>query len=269
MRTMFIYISILIALFMMIGFIPALREYAINVSFGIKEFYLEKQQNITLFIDDHINQANQIKKMREQVIDLEKLSIEYKALYSDFDNLRYSLDIEKHYEDPDVNLVKVLSYANLGSYTKIWILYNQEKDPRKIFGIVKDGYAIGIAKVVNNHLLGLLNGDQDCSYSVYIGENRVPGTVRTLSDGSIVVDYIPAWQSIKSGDRVVTSGLDGIFFEKVDVGVIDNIQLQEAYLRAELKPYSFSNRLNYVWLIDTKIPQITRLNPDYTTQDYK
>ncbi|RDU73830.1 rod shape-determining protein MreC [Helicobacter aurati] len=253
---------------MLMGFIPALREYAISVSFGIKELYLEKKQNMTFFIQDYINQAQKIKEMREQIVQLEKQNIAYNALRAEFDNLYYSLNLERHYNDTDVTLVKVLSYATLGSYTKVWIVYDQEKDSRKTFGIVKDGYAIGIAKVVNNHLLGILNGDPECGYSVYIGENNVPGTLRTLSDGSIIIDYIPAWQSIKTGDKVVTSGLDGIFFEGIEVGVIGNIQFQEAYLRAELQPYAFSNRLNYVWLVDTKIPQITRLNPnDIVAQD--
>ena len=59
---------------------------------------------------------------------------------------------------------------------------------------------------------------------------------------------------------MLTSGLDGIFFEGIEVGVIGNIRHEEAYLRAELKVHSFSNRLSYVWLVDTKIPQITTLN---------
>ncbi len=101
---------------------------------------------------------------------------------------------------------------------------------------------------------------EDCSYSVYIGENRVPGTLRTMENGEIVIDYIPAWQSIKSGDSVVTSGLDGIFFEDVQVGTIGSIKPENGYLHAELKPHRFSNRLSYVWLIDTKIPQTTNLN---------
>ena len=198
--------------------------------------------------------------MRKQIESLEEDKIKYQALKAEFDNLHYAFDIERHYIDPDVHLVKVISYVTLGRYTKIWIAYTQTIEEPKVFGLIKDGYAIGIARKENNHLLGILNGDQECSYSVYIGENRVPGTLRATDDGGIIVDYIPAWQSIKSGDNVITSGSDGIFFEGVQVGTIGNIKRENAYLRAEIKVDGVNKNLNYIWLIDTKIPQIIRLN---------
>ncbi len=260
-RLLVISIVVMIILAVAFGFIPFLRKYALNLSFQIKNFYLDKKENLTFFIQDYTDQAKQISDMREKINILEADSIKYNALKAEFENLYYSLDTERHYVDPDVHLVKVLSYATLGTYTKIWINYKQQTEEPKIFGIVKDGYAIGIAKMVDNHLLGMLNGDIDCSYSVYIGVNRVPGTLRTMENGEIVIDYIPAWQSIKSGDNVITSGLDGIFFEDIKVGVIESIKPENGYLRAEIKPYNFSNRLSYIWLIDTRIPQTTTINP--------
>lgn len=249
------------------GYVPFLQQYTLNISLQIKKYYNDKKEGITLFIDDYMNQAAQIKDMREKITQLETDSIKYKALQAEFDNLYYALESERHYLDPDVHLVKVLSYKTLGTYTKIWMDYTHVSDEPKIFGLVKDGYAIGIAKMVDNHMLGILNGDEDCSYSVYIGENRVPGTLRTMENGEIVIDYIPAWQSIKSGDSVVTSGLDGIFFEDVQVGTIGSIKPENGYLHAELKPHRFSNRLSYVWLIDTKIPQTTNLNTNILKPD--
>ncbi len=253
----FIAIVIIVASF---GFIPTLREQVFTFSLGIKGFYFDRKEDITLFVRNYINQAQQIQTMRKQIESLEEDKIKYQALKAEFDNLHYAFDIERHYIDPDVHLVKVISYVTLGRYTKIWIAYTQTIEEPKVFGLIKDGYAIGIARKENNHLLGILNGDQECSYSVYIGENRVPGTLRATDDGGIIVDYIPAWQSIKSGDNVITSGSDGIFFEGVQVGTIGNIKRENAYLRAEIKVDGVNKNLNYIWLIDTKIPQIIRLN---------
>ncbi|RDU65392.1 rod shape-determining protein MreC [Helicobacter didelphidarum] len=252
-----IILGILVTVF---GFTPTLRQYVLDMSFHIKIFYLDKKEDITFFIQDYINQANQIQNMRTKIQNLEAETIQYEALKAEFENLSYSLEVERHYDDPDVHLAKILSYATLGSYTKIWIRYPALPNNTKILGIIKDGYAIGIAKWVDNHLLGILIGDPECSYSVYIGENHVPGTLRTIEDGSIVIDYIPAWQSIKSGDSVITSGLDGIFFEDIKVGTIGAIKSDNGYLRAELKLQNFNNHLSYVWLVDTKIMQTTTLN---------
>ncbi|WP_238699457.1 rod shape-determining protein MreC [Helicobacter saguini] len=257
---------LIIVLCGVVGFVPTLRQQVLNISFYIKSFYDSKKENVSLFIDNYTNQAQRIKEMREQIKTLEQQNIKYESLQAEYDSLHYATDIERHYIDPDVHLVKVLSYATLGVYTKIWIDYNETRNERKIFGLIKDGYAIGIAKWVGNSLQGILNGDMECSYSVYIGDNRVPGILRT-TQGGIVVDYIPAWQSVKSGDLVRTSGLDGIFFEGVQVGILGNVKYENGYLKAEITPYNFSNRLSYVWLVDTKIEQAVTLHESLIEQE--
>lgn len=260
MKLLTIIITLVLIVAVSFGFIPSLRQKSLDVSFAIKEFYLQKKEDITLFIQDYTNQAEQIRAMRDKIQSLEQEHIKYKALQTEFDNIHYTFDIERHYVDPDVSLVKVLSYVTLGSYTKIWLDYNKPADQPKIFGLIKDGFAIGVAYQKDKNLLGSLNGDLECSYSVLIGENRVPGTLRTIEDGSVIIDYIPAWQNIKEGDDVITSGLDGIFFEGVEVGKIGHVKSENGYLQAEIKLYGFSNRLSYVWLVDTKIPQVTTLS---------
>lgn len=258
MRFLFIFIAIVI-LCIVIGLVSPLRQIALNLSLQIKSFYDNKKENLALFIDNYTNQATTIKQMRKKINALEEQNIKYESLKAEYDNLFYSTGIERHYNDPDVHLVRSISYAALGLYTKIWIDYNSKPSDEKIFGLIKDGYAIGIAKWMDNHLLGILNGDEECSYSVYIGDNRVPGILRTLQNGRIIIDYIPSWQSVKSGDIVKTSGLDGIFFEGVQVGILGNVKYENGYLRADVTPYNFSNQLSYIWLIDTKIAQTTTL----------
>lgn len=258
MRFLLIFVGIVIFC-LVVGLVSPLRQIALNLSLQIKSFYDSKKENFTLFIDNYTNQAATIKQMREQISKLEEQNIKYESLKAEYDNLFYSTGIERHYIDPDVHLVRSISYAALGLYTKIWIDYTSEVRNEKIFGLIKDGYAIGIAKWVDSHLLGILNGDTECSYSVYIGDNRVPGILRTLQNGRIIIDYIPSWQSVKSGDIVKTSGLDGIFFEGVQVGILGNVKYENGYLRADITPYNFSNQLSYIWLIDTKIAQTTTL----------
>ncbi len=259
MRLFTIFATIIIIVVAGVGILKPVREYVLKISLDVKEIFVDSKDSIIYFVKDYIGQADKIASMREQIRELESYKIKYKALSADFDNLYYATEIERHYKEPEVQLSQVLSYVTLGSYTKLWINYNGNLSDDKIFGMVKDGYAIGIARKNGNHLMGILNGDRECSYSVYIGDNRVPGTLRTMNDGRIVIDYIPAWQSIKVGDNVVTSGLDGIFFEDVQVGAITSVRQESGYQRAGIKLESFSNRLSYVWLIDTNIPQVTRV----------
>lgn len=256
----FIVFLVIVTICVLVGVVPAFRYKALDVSLQIKSFYDTKKENFSIFMQNYTNQAQRIEEMREKINALESETIKYESLKAEYDSLYYSLGVERHYIDPDVHLVKVLSYASLGIYTKIWINYNETSNARKIFGLTKDGYAIGIAKWVDNKLLGILNGDVECSYSVYIGDSRIPGILRSLQNGHTIIDYIPAWQNAKSGDIVRTSGLDGIFFEGIQVGILGNVKYENGYLKADVTPYNFSNRLSYVWLVDTKIEQSITLN---------
>ena len=54
----------------------------------------------------------------------------------------------------------------------------------------------------------------------------------------LIVKFIPKWHKIQEGDDVVTSGLDGIFFAGLPVGLVTKVEVQSAYTVAHIKTYS-------------------------------
>ena len=60
------------------GYVPFLQQYTLNISLQIKKYYNDKKEGITLFINDYMNQAAQIKDMRAKITQLETDSIKYK-----------------------------------------------------------------------------------------------------------------------------------------------------------------------------------------------
>ena len=54
----------------------------------------------------------------------------------------------------------------------------------------------------------------------------------------MIVKFVPKWHNIKEGDRVVTSGLDDIFFRNVPVGIVTKVEVQSAYTVAYIKTYN-------------------------------
>ncbi|HSR73967.1 MAG TPA: rod shape-determining protein MreC, partial [Sulfurovum sp.] len=50
--------------------------------------------------------------------------------------------------------------------------------------------------------------------------------------------FIPKWHKLNVGDKVITSGLDGIFFANVPVGIVTKIEVQSSYTVAYIKTYS-------------------------------
>ena len=101
--------------------------------------------------------------------------------------------------------------------------------------------------------MGLLNGERKSSYSVLIGDEKIPAIVHSSAVDSryITADFIPSWRKVDIGDQVVTSGLDGIFIEGISVGEVVSVNHDFGYISAEIKPYAQRSRLGYLWLIDT------------------
>jgi rod shape-determining protein MreC len=97
--------------------------------------------------------------------------------------------------------------------------------------------------------LALLNSDIKSTYAVYIGEQRAPGIAHGNNDKNLVVNFIPAWFSIKVGDEVITSGLDNIFFKGLRVGHVIAISKSQGYQNAVVEQYYKSNEPSYFHII--------------------
>ena len=96
----------------------------------------------------------------------------------------------------------------------------------------------GIAQVKNKQLYGYLTSDKKCRFSVFIGELKAPGIAEGLQQNEMQIKFIPKWYDIKEGDKVVTSGLDAIFFENIPVGIVTRTELHSSYKVAYIKTYS-------------------------------
>lgn len=212
---------------------------------SIIEGYLDIQKAVDNFIDEHIFQAQEIKRLREENRELQKsteLSIAFAQKLNQF------LKIESMEEySPKVELVRSLSYANLNDYYKVWIDY-KDFNSSKIYGLVYNGNSAGIVIEKDGNPLGLLVGDPKAIFSVYVGKKNIPGVVYGKKK-EVHVRYIPLWMNPQIGDEVITSGKDGIFFKGIKVGVVTDVIKEELSKTAIIKPYIDLNVPAYYYII--------------------
>lgn len=97
--------------------------------------------------------------------------------------------------------------------------------------------------------MALLQGDDQCVFSVYIGKSKAPGLIQG-EDGRIVVKFIPKWAKINIGDEILTSGLDNIFFSDIPVGIVNRIDDEDMYQSVEVKPYVKISIPAYLYVVD-------------------
>ena len=216
-----------------LGFITFyLSDYARSIVINSTNFVLSLYQDTRDFIietiDEHFDQADEIRALREQNAELEHSATLLSAFAYKLDTLLSEQNSTRF--NPDVKLVRAISYMNIGDHDKIWIDFD-EFDENRIYGLISQGKTAGIVVNKDGNPLALLQTDPKSTFSVSIGEQQIAG-IATGNGKNIVVKFIAQWLNPKIGEEVYTSGLDGIFFGGVPVGKISKVYEEELYKSA-------------------------------------
>ena len=243
----FSFIFFLALLLSAIYFSKTLQAPFINLSHTIKSTYRHFTQSISDTIEEHINQAETIAVQREELLKFKQthlLSHQFAAeLTALFQEYNTSIKI-----NPEVALIRALSYANFGDITKVWLDF-PDFNSSKIYGLVHNGLAAGIVIERQGKPLALLNIDRKSAYAVFVGASKAPGIVHGNGVKELLVEYIPTWKKINVGDEVLTSGLDQLFFPGLKVGKVIAVNTAQGYQNALVQPYYDASNPEYFHII--------------------
>ncbi|MFW3375437.1 rod shape-determining protein MreC, partial [Aliarcobacter butzleri] len=208
------------------------------------------------FFKKHLEHEKKIKELETQNLELKEYKILYNTVETQLNTLKeFLIHVEIPEVKPQIELVKVLSYVDFNDFTRVWL----DKTPQdeKILGLISENFAAGIAVNRNGKSVGLLNGNKDCTYAVFVGESRSPGIVTTAGAGTdeLKVKFIPIWSDINIGDEVITSGMDNIFFEGLKVGKVLEVSEQANMKVATIKPYVNALKKKYFYIYNDNFQQ--------------
>jgi rod shape-determining protein MreC len=125
-------------------------------------------------------------------------------------------------------------------------------------GIVKDAVAItpkGLAgKIFNvspSYASLLLVTDINFSASVRMQESRKEGVLSGTGTTKTVLKYIPPEEEIKTGEVVITSGLDRLFPPGIPIGYVSKVDRQGTgyFQNIEVIPFADNSRIEEVLII--------------------
>lgn len=221
--------------------------------------YINKFINISNSFEKHFNQASTIENLKSENNELKQYKLLYSVSQNQLDAVKeFLVQIELSQLKPKIELVKVLSYINFNDFTKVWLDKIPEDD--EILGLITENYAAGIIVNKNGRSVGLLNGNKDSSYAVFVGENKVPGIVTAAKkQDELLIKYIPIWSEISKGDEVITSGMDNIFFEGLKVGIVTEIKDFPDMKIATVKPHVNVLKKKYFYSFKNANPSFTKL----------
>ncbi|MDK9693095.1 MAG: rod shape-determining protein MreC [Sulfurimonas sp.] len=214
---------------------------------GIRSHYHNSIAFAAGQVERHFFQAAHIATLEEKLKIYEDNHLVITALSFELNNIF----LENHSQmqvKPEIELVRTLSYQAFGDFNRVW-LEVEDYNASRIYGLVYNNLVAGIVISENQRPLALLNSDVKSSYSVYVGKNNAPGIVHGNNSNHLVVKFIPAWFLVQEGDRVVTSGLDEIFFQGLNVGKVISVTKSQGYQTAIVEPFYKANTPNYFHMI--------------------
>ncbi len=239
-------------IFFIILFVVISLKYGGNVkgvfsktTTSIISIYLDMKTTVEQSISEHFAQQKEIQELRIANRNLENSAEVLSAFATKLNDILKTNNIEEY--APKVKLVRSVAYANLNDYYKVWINY-KDFNASRIYGLLDRGSSAGIVVQKDGNPMALLLGDPKCIFSVFVGNAKIPGVVMGKNK-EVHVKYIPLWMNPKAGDEVITSGLDGIFFGGVRVGVVTKVIKEELSKTAIVKPYSKINVPSYYYII--------------------
>lgn len=204
----------------------------------IKQNYQNFTQNLEDKSQSYIFQKESIEKLSRENRVLRKRLLEQLHYIDQVKNIYDVLPKLSHLPVPNISLVETISYVKLNSFSQIMLTKPNGLENNKLYGLMQGYVVAGIARIQNNQLYGYLTSDEKCRFSVFIGDTKAPGIALGMGENDMLIKFIPKWHKLNIGDKVITSGLDDIFFANIPVGVVTKIEVQSSYTVAYIKTYN-------------------------------
>ncbi len=215
-----------------------ITDTLLNIINPIKQNYKNLTQGIEDKSQSYIFQKESIEKLSRENRILRKRLLEQSHYIQQVRNIYTVLPKLSKLPIHNISITETISYVKLNSFSQIILTKPKNLLDDKLYGLIQGKVVAGIAELRNNQLYGYLTSDDKCRFTVFIGEHHAPGIATGLSTNEMTIKFIPKWHKIKEGDKVVTSGLDDIFFAGIPVGIVTKVEIQSSYKVAYIKTYS-------------------------------
>ena len=215
-----------------------ITDTLLNIINPIKQSYKNLTQGLEDKSHSYIFQKESIEKLSRENRVLRKRLLEQMHYVEQVKNIYETLPDLTRLPHASISITDTISYVKLNSFSQIILTKPKGLEENKLYGLIQGRVVAGIATVRHNQLYGYLTSDTKCRFSTFIGKNKAPGIALGVEKNEMIIKFIPKWHKIEEGDKVVTSGLDNIFFADIPVGVVTKIEVQSSYTVAHIKTYS-------------------------------
>ena len=127
---------------------------------------------------------------------------------------------------------------------------------RNMAVITSEGVVGKILQVYPHTAQVLLINDQTSGLGAIVERLRLQGIVRGSPNGETMLEKVMADEEVQAGDKVITTGGDGIFPKGLPVGNVVKVSSSDLFLKIRLRPAADLSRLEEV-LVITKMQDVS------------
>jgi rod shape-determining protein MreC len=177
------------------------------------------------------------------------------------DNLRQLLELRQR-ADLDTVAAEVIAGAASPDFRTVTIDKGSTEDLSTDMAVISPAGVVGRVILPSRRASKVqLLIDRNAAAGALIERTRVQGVVIGAGDGPLRMQYVPNTADVKTGDLVVTSGIDGIYPKGFVIGTVERAERGGgAYYDISVRPAVDFTRLEEVLVVKT--PPVSRVIPE-------
>ena len=191
------------------------------------------------------------RSLQKQIDELLLERTRYQNAFSENKRLRDLLTLRDTWKD-SITAARIIGRGtNYWSHTFVIDKGLQDGIEKDAVAVTPKGLAGKIFNVSQSYASILLVTDINFSASVRIQESRKEGVLSGTGMNKTLLKYIPPEEEIKTGDVVITSGLDRLFPPGIPVGYVSKVDRQSAgyFQHIEVTLFADNSRIEEVLVI--------------------
>lgn len=205
---------------------------------------------VTNFASDLLHCQEENKKLKEQ---LYQIILQQKSSYELMEENRRlkSLLGLKEREKQILTLATIIKRGSNKFLKTFWIDKGSEHGIKTGMPVITLNGLVGkVIFISSNSSEVLALTDPNFSVSVRVERTRAEGILSGTGTNLCRLKYIPLEEDIMVGDRLITSGTDGIFPEGIKVGVVKKVDRKNGFFQnLEIIPYQADSKIEEVAII--------------------
>ena len=246
----------------------AVQDFILDLISPVKQGYKKLTHSVEDRGKSYLFQKENIQRLTKENKTLRKYLLDQTHYLEQVSSLFKTLPSLEKLPHRSIELVDTVSYVRLNSFNEVLLARSNKARLRegRVYGLIQNDVVGGTAVLRGQHLYGYLTSNPRCRFGVFVGPKRAPGIAEGVDKETMAVKFIPKWYKIKPGDKVETSGLDGIFFANVPVGIVKEVKIEDSFKTVYITSYSDSLHPSYFFLITDPRPYLISTYDRNTSQ---